>query len=185
VPPTPAAPAPPEPADAGHPTAHRLAVRLLREERFIEALSVIEAVDGYAANDRDIGLLHAVLLAHSGQTDRAIAVCQRRLAVEGLDADAHYVLAMCHESDGDASNAMEHHQFAAYLDPDFAMPRLRLGQLARRRGDHRTADAEFERALEALRHERDDRILYFGGGFGRHALIALCRAELHGTGALR
>jgi len=174
----------PEPATAGHSTAHRLADRLLREERFTEALAVIEALPAYPASDRDIALLHAVLLAQSGQTDRAMASCRRRLAVEGLDADAHYLLAMCHESDGDEASAERHHRFAAYLDPDFAMPRLRLGQLARRRGDHRTADAEFEWALGALRHERDDRVRYFGGGFGRHALIALCRTELQAAGAV-
>jgi chemotaxis protein methyltransferase CheR len=177
----------PEPADPAPETSipYRLATRLLAEERFTEALAVIEALPGYGPTDRDIALLHAVLLAQSGQPDRAMAACRRRLNVEGLDADVHCLLAMCHESDDELIRAAEHHTFAAYLDPDFAMPHLRLGQLARRRGDDRTADAEFDRALELLRYERDDRILYFGGGFGRHALLALCRAELHGVKELR
>ena len=74
--------------------------------------------------------------------------------------------------------AIGHYRLAAYLDPGFAMPRLRLGLLARRRGDDRAAAAELDRALHLLRDERDDRIVLFGGGFGRIALTALCRAEL-------
>jgi ribosomal protein uS11 len=60
----------------------------------------------------------------------------------------------------------------------FAMPRLRLGLLARRRGEHRVAGTELGRALALLRHEREDRIVLFGGGFGRVALTTICRAEL-------
>lgn len=74
--------------------------------------------------------------------------------------------------------AIGHYRLAAYLDVTFAMPRLRLGLLARRRGDHRLAVPELDRALHLLREERDERILLFGGGFGRAALGMLCRAEL-------
>jgi chemotaxis protein methyltransferase CheR len=69
-------------------------------------------------------------------------------------------------------------RLAAYLDPAFGMPRLRLGLLARRRGDDRDAAAELDRALLLLRDERDERIVLFGGGFGRAALTAVCRAAL-------
>ena len=74
--------------------------------------------------------------------------------------------------------AVVQYRTAAHLDPTFAMPRLRLGVLARRRGDTRAAAAELDRALLLLRGETDERITLFGGGFGRAALTALCRAEL-------
>ena len=73
----------------------------------------------------------------------------------------------------------------AALLPGVPMPRLRLGLLARRRGDNRTAGPELERALGLLRQEREDRIVLFGGGFGRIALTTLCRAELDACGARR
>jgi chemotaxis protein methyltransferase CheR len=65
------------------------------------------------------------------------------------------------------------------------MPRLRLGLLARRRGENRIAGPELDRALTLLRQERDERIALFGGGFGRIALTALCRTELDACGAYR
>jgi chemotaxis protein methyltransferase CheR len=67
----------------------------------------------------------------------------------------------------------------------FALPRLRLGQLARCRGEDRTAAAALEQALDLLPTEHEERITLFGGGFGRLALTMLCRAELEACGAPR
>jgi chemotaxis protein methyltransferase CheR len=62
------------------------------------------------------------------------------------------------------------------------MPRLHLGFLARRAGDHSAARPEFEQALFLLQREDASRLLMFGGGFGREALIDLCRSELVACG---
>jgi chemotaxis protein methyltransferase CheR len=71
---------------------------------------------------------------------------------------------------------------ALYLDPGFAMPRLHLGLLSRRSGDRDAARRELEQALDLLQREDPSRLLLFGGGFGRGALVALCRAELAACG---
>jgi chemotaxis protein methyltransferase CheR len=112
-------------------------------------------------------------------------LCRRLLDVDGLYADAHHQLAVCLEGGAAVDVAIGHYRLAAYLDPDFAMPRLRLGLLARRRGENRIALPELDRALGLLRRERDERIALFGGGFGRIALTTLCRAELDACGAYR
>jgi chemotaxis protein methyltransferase CheR len=83
----------------------------------------------------------------------------------------------------DCRGAAERDRFAAYLDPAFAMPRLHLGLLARRAGDREAQRREFGQALSLLQREDASRLLLFGGGFGRDALVALCRAELRGCGA--
>ena len=57
------------------------------------------------------------------------------------------------------------------------MPRLQLGRRARRTGDAETALRELARARLLLEREEPSRLLLFGGGFGREALIALCIAE--------
>jgi chemotaxis protein methyltransferase CheR len=157
---------------------------LLVAERFGEALAVVEAGLGDRPPPRDL-LLQGVLLAHSGRLDEAEMVCRRLLDTDGLYADAHHLLAVCLEDGASAEVAIGHYRLAAYLDAGFAMPRLRLGLLARRRGDHRTASPELDRALALLRDERDERIALFGGGFGRIALTTLCRAELDAIGVRR
>ncbi|MGH3087155.1 MAG: CheR family methyltransferase, partial [Gammaproteobacteria bacterium] len=67
-------------------------------------------------------------------------------------------------------------------DPTFAMPRLHLGLLARRAGDREAARRELAQALSLLQREEASRLLLFGGGFVREALVALCRAELVAAG---
>ncbi len=163
---------------AARPGQRDQVLHLLREERFGAALDVLDGIDTAEADRPDVMLVRGAVLAHLGDTGRAAAVCRRLLDRDALNPDAHHLLAECLEGDGDPAAALEHRRMAAHLDAGFAMPRLRLGLLARRRGDLRTAERELDRAVTLLRHESDERILLFGGGFGRGALIALCHAEL-------
>jgi chemotaxis protein methyltransferase CheR len=160
------------------------ALALLRDERFADALDVVEAGLPRQPAPADV-LLHGVLLAQTGRLEDAEILCRRLLDTDGLYADAHQLLATCLEDGAAVDVAIGHYRLAAYLDPAFAMPRLRLGLLLRRRGDHAEAGAELDRALPLLREERDERITLFGGGFGRTALTALCRAELDASGVWR
>jgi chemotaxis protein methyltransferase CheR len=155
---------------------------LLSQERFGEALGLVAALPPESAGDPDVLLLEAVLLAHSGHPDRAAAVCSELLLIDELNAGAHYVLALCCEGAGQRSQAIEHDQVASYLDPAFAMPRLHLGLLARRAGQQTDARRELGLALALLQREDSSRLLFFGGGFGREALLTLCRAELVACG---
>jgi chemotaxis protein methyltransferase CheR len=160
----------------------RTPLELLGQERFGEALRLVQALPPESAVDPDARLLEAVLLAHSGQLVRASQVCAELLQIDELNAGAHYVLALCCAGSGDSPSAAEHDQVASYLDPDFAMPRLHLGLLARRAGDHAQARRELRQALDLLQREEPSRLLFFGGGFNRDALVALCRAELVACG---
>lgn len=157
-------------------------LELLRRERFAEALDLIRALPTEATRDPDALLLHAVLLVHGGALDASRELCGRLLALDELNAGAHYVLALCCEHAGDREGARDHDQIATYLDPAFAMPRLHLGLLARRAGDRQAAGRDLTDAMALLRREEASRILLFGGGFGREALMALCRAELLACG---
>lgn len=154
-----------------------VAFELLRKERFGEALQLIRSLPAESAQDADVVLLHAVLLTHGGQLGDAEEMCRRLVAIDELNAGAHYVLALCREGAGDRQGAVDHDQVAVYLDPGFAMPRLHLGLLARRGGDREYARRELQQALTLLDREEAARLLLFGGGFSREGLIALCRAE--------
>jgi chemotaxis protein methyltransferase CheR len=148
---------------------------LLRKERFADALESLRARPREREQDPDSLLLEAALLAQSGQPAAAEAACRRLIAVDELNAGAHYLLALCREHAGDRDGAAEYDRVAMYLDPTFAMPRLHLGFLARRAGDPETARRELGHALILLKREEVSRILLFGGGFNRTALIALCK----------
>ncbi len=157
-------------------------LELLKKERFADALELVETLPPESARDPEVLLLRAVLLTHRGQFAPAAAVCTGLLQLDELHSGAHYLLALCREGAGDGPGAVEQNRIAVYLDPSFAMPRLHLGLLARRTGDDAAARLEFEQALLLLRREDASRLLLFGGGFGRQALIDLCRAELIACG---
>ncbi|WP_328476526.1 methyltransferase domain-containing protein [Actinoplanes sp. NBC_00393] len=157
------------------------ALGLMQEDRFADALDLL-AGHGLTGT-RDL-LVRGVLLAQVGRLAEARAAAHRLMDIGGPHPDAHHLLGVCHELDC-AEQAAGQYRLAAYLDPAFAMPRLRMGLLARRRGDHRGAAAHLEPALELLHREDDERITLFGGGFGRLALTTLCRTELEACGVHR
>ena len=155
-----------------------VALELLMRERFVEALKLIEEAPAESATDPDVLLLRAVLLAHSGQTRLAAETATRLLAIDEMNAGASYVLALCFENAGDRVAAANYYQIAKHLDPEFAMVRLHLGILCRRSGDLAAARRELDEALVLLHREDPSRLLLFGSGFTREALIALCTSEL-------
>lgn len=157
-------------------------VELLRRERFADAMAMLGTLPPESREDSDVQLLRAVLLTNAGDHAEARAVCERLLERDGLNAGAHYLMALCLEHAGDPVAAAEHDRVAVYLDAGFAMPHLHLGLTARRAGDGAVAERELEQALVLLGREDSSRVLLFGGGFSREALIELCHAELRRNG---
>jgi chemotaxis protein methyltransferase CheR len=158
------------------------AFELLRQERFAEAMDALPIAADGSSIDLDALLLRAVLLMNRGLLPDAERICGQILAADELNAGAHYLMALCREHTGDRTAAVEHDKAAAYLDPGFAMPHLHLGLLIRRAGDVERARGELGRALALLAMEEPSRILLFGGGFSREALLELCRSELQAAG---
>lgn len=172
--------APPQQATAAFDAAPIL--DFLRKEQFAEALSFVRGEASRAA-DPEVLLLEATLLINSGQLAAAEEAATKLLRLDPNSAGAHYVLALCGEHRGAVEKSTTHHRMAAHLDSEFAMPRLHLGLLARRAGDLVAECLEFTRALALLEREDERRILLFGGGFSREALMALCSSTLRECGA--
>ncbi|NVD97772.1 protein-glutamate O-methyltransferase CheR [Massilia sp. BJB1822] len=179
-----AAAVPPLGGDATAPTGLdlRQALKCLHEEQFEQTLTQINQLPPQYADDPDVLLLKAVSLSQSGALVLAQDACLRLLARDELSAGAHYVLALCEEESGSYAEALECYRSAAYLDPGFALARLHIGVLERRMGETAAARRDLAQALVLLQHEDPARLLLFGGGFPRSALIALCQAELAAFG---
>jgi chemotaxis protein methyltransferase CheR len=167
------------PADLG------VALELLRQERYQEALEVVRRLPPGSAADPDAQLLRAVLLTNCGDLPGAEGACRQLLSSDDLNAGAHYQMALCREHAADLRGAMEHDRMAVYLDASFTMPHLHLGLLAKRLGDRPLACRELDQAVQLLRREDASRILLFGGGFSREALREVVRAELRVCGESR
>jgi chemotaxis protein methyltransferase CheR len=173
-------PSPSEAIAKGVATGLSIALELLQEERFEKALAAVHALPVEAQSSPDVQVLRAVLLANRGDLTQAEQACDSVLKIDELNADAYYVKALCREHAGDRQTAMEYDRTAIYLDPSFAMPYLHLGRLAKRGGELDLAMQELSQASLLLPREDTARILLFGGGFSRAALVELCRRELQG-----
>jgi chemotaxis protein methyltransferase CheR len=180
----PSVPRPSSPSAAGVAPAVDLdpAFDLYRDGRFDEALERLRGLPPDAVDDPDAALLRAAILVNRGEVEEAQRACAEVLAVDEFNPGAHYLLALCREHAGDRDGAARHDCTAIYLDPDFAMARLHLGLLCRRSGEAERGRRELREALERLAREDAARILLFGGGFGREALMRLCADELRSCG---
>lgn len=158
------------------------ALELMRCERFVEALAQLRRLPLAHQHNPDALLLEAMLLVQQGEPGAAEQACGHLLARDVINAGAHYVMALCREQAGDTTGAAEHDQIALHLDPHFAMPRLHLGLLARRAGQRDAARRDLQQALHLLAGEDNARLVLFGGGFGRAALLALCESALRDCG---
>ncbi|MET0388067.1 MAG: CheR family methyltransferase [Polyangiales bacterium] len=152
-------------------------VDLMHRDQHIAALALFSSLGEEAAPDPDALLVEANLLTHANRFTAAQAVCDRLLALDELNAGAHYVLALCREAAGDLDRALHHDQVSAYLDPAFAMPHVHMGLLLRRRGQEEAARTALTHAYTLLEREDTARLAMFGGGFGRAALLALCVSQ--------
>lgn len=156
----------------------RLAAAFMMAERFDEALTTIESMPSASRAKPDVLLLTAMIQIERGQLDDAARSCAALLALDHLNAGAHYLTALCHEQGGRRAAAVDSYRVGVYLDQAFAMPHLRLGLMFRREGDLRGARRELQNASALLAQEDSARVLLFGGGFTRDTLIDLCASEL-------
>jgi chemotaxis protein methyltransferase CheR len=169
------APELPSPGEA--PGLHEI-LELQESERYGEALAALRTLPPEVKAQPETVLLEAVLLVHLSQYHLTEQLCRQLLEGAHCAAGAHYLLGLCQEGHGQQQAAVAEHRAAVRLDPSFAMPRLHLGLLARKAKDLPTARRELEQAMLLLQGESPSRLRLYGGGFGREALLDLCRSEL-------
>lgn len=158
---------------------------LMRHEQSGRALDLLRRGHANTTRSADTRLLEAALLLQQDNTADAERECRGLLAIDELNAGAHYILALCEERHGHLEEAQRHDETAAYLDPTFAMPHVHLGLLLRRAGRASSAKQALARAHTLLETEDVARLILFGGGFDRDALKTLCRAELAAVEVIR
>lgn len=158
---------------------------LVAQERFGDALEHLDGIRATSLGNLEVALLRAVVLTHAGRLADARPACTELLAIDPANAGANYLLALCCDSTGATDEAAQLARLAAELDPSFAMPRLYLGLLARRVGEHELASRELTRAIALLECEAPSRLALYGGGFSRQTLLGMCRAELAAIGGQR
>jgi len=149
-------------------------VSAIRAERFDEALEAIAGAP--ASRERDVA--RAAILTNQGMISEALAACGELAEGHPPDAEVHYLRGLCAELAKRPEVAREEYVRASMLDEDFAMPRLRLGMLARRGRQFDDARRYLRDALRLFPYQTERVLLLFGGGFHVDGLTRLCRTEI-------
>ncbi|HEY4080028.1 MAG TPA: CheR family methyltransferase [Burkholderiaceae bacterium] len=154
---------------------------LWRQERLGQALHLADSLMVRDRSDTELLLAQTMLLIRLQRLHEAQRLGVRLLALAttpAMGAAARHAKALGHEMRGELAEAEQGYRHAARLDPEFAMPHLRLALMARRQQDSATAQHEMRRAHELLTHEDERRLLIFGDGCDRRELLEHCRGEM-------
>ncbi|MGH3258714.1 MAG: tetratricopeptide repeat protein, partial [Streptosporangiaceae bacterium] len=111
-----------------------------------------------AREPRGRRLAAALTAAGKGHRDTALAEVQSLLALNPLDADAHFVYGLVVLEAGEPARAVAAFRRALYTDPTFALAAFTLGCAHDALGDQAAARRAYEQALRTLdpadtRHE--------------------------------
>jgi chemotaxis methyl-accepting protein methylase len=122
-------------------------------------------------------LAAALAAADAGRMEEALAATERALAVDPLDADAHYIRGVAQLGSGDGPAAAESLRRALYVDPGFALAAFQLGRAYDLLGDQPAARRAYQQALRTLSpdHERQQRLV---AGVDLADVASACGARL-------
>jgi chemotaxis protein methyltransferase CheR len=98
-------------------------------------------------------------LANQGKLDDALALSERWVAADKLNASAYYLRAMILAELGDLKSARHCLQRAIYLQADFALAHFALGNCARREAPGVSASKHLDNALRLLRDRPPDELV--------------------------
>lgn len=175
---------PPPPGAPSHPgwEPFEPALKLIAAEQFDQALELLEHLPAALSQSATATLIATTILCGLGRRAESRQAGQRLLDGGHHVAEAHFLIGLSYEHLGDRARAHKSYEESIRAAPRFAMAHLHAGILLRRAGQRQQARSALRQALELLTHEPKERIVLFGGGFQREALMSLCRAELRGLG---
>jgi chemotaxis protein methyltransferase CheR len=127
------------------------ALALCARGRYEEAAEALLALLEEHPADAEAMVLLARACANQGRLEEARTWCERAIRTDKLRATFHYLRAMILQEQGDEARATEALRHALYLDPDFILAHVALGNLRRRQGRPRDSRKHFQNALGLLR----------------------------------
>ncbi|NUP08631.1 MAG: hypothetical protein HOW73_21495 [Polyangiaceae bacterium] len=103
---------------------------------------------------RPPSLADARRLADVGRLREAEEICQAHLKANGDLADAHFLLGLIRDAQGDADCAVESYKRTLYLDPEHVEALMHLASVMSKRGERASAERLLARARRAEAERR-------------------------------
>lgn len=158
--------------------AIREARALMAEGHHNEALATVEAVLGSERGNAEAHLVAAQVHADAGDLGRARAACEAALAIDPLLPGARYILGLIYVRQNDLIHAVSELKKTIYIDGDFALAHLALGNIYKGEGRIRDACRAYENALRALSGDPEGDWTQYVGGWKADVILRTCERSL-------
>jgi chemotaxis protein methyltransferase CheR len=142
---------------------------------------IVEHVARFLPGQEESALmtLLARAYANQGQLKQALAWCDRAIAADKLDPSLHYLRATILQEQNQIDEAVASLKRALYLDPNFVLAYVAMGNLALRQENLREAAKSFDNALSLLSAYRPEDMLPESEGITAGRLREVIQFSLH------
>lgn len=142
-------------------TMKQQALKLLRENRLVEAGTLLSQICAQNGEDVDAWYLLSSVHGMLGNMDEADRCCRRVIALNPDHSQAHLNLGNVLLSQGNLDEAVVHYQTALRINPGYAEAHCNLGNILESMGRDHEAQASYRQALSI---NPDFAIAYFNLG---------------------
>lgn len=143
-----------------------------------QVLDVVARLKDARPDSVEAHLLAAYAHADLGEYADALTDCRAALAVNPLLPSARYILGIIHQRQGDPVGALSELKKTIYIDPDFALAHLNLGNLYKAQHKWDAACRSYENALRSLKSNPEGEWAVFMGGFDSDLLVKTVERSL-------
>lgn len=145
----------PPPGQPGKETSggadYRTALEGFHAGRYGEAVEILQHLASVPGAGVEVFELLARTMGNAGCIEQALLWCDQWTSADKLDRSGHYVRAMLLMERGELQQARSAMRRVLYLDPDFILAHVALGNLDMSQGFEREAADHFSRARRLLR----------------------------------
>jgi chemotaxis protein methyltransferase CheR len=178
-----------QPAAHGLPPPMPLPVDLYREALalyeagcYMQAMEKTEGLLSYYPSDVGAMALLARIHANSGRLVEALKWCEKSITADKLNAGSHYLIATIFLELGQTEAAILSLKRTLYLDPNFVLAYVALGNISRQCHRHRESEKHFENALSLLAIRNTEDILPESEGINVGRLTEIIENMLQAAG---
>lgn len=149
------------------------AQKLYKQGFYEEAVKKIAEYFDHNYQDADAHTLLTRIYANTGKLREAFACCEKAISLDKLNPSNYYLLASVLQEQKRFEDAALFLKRAIYLDQNFVIAHLALGNIMNKLGNSKESKKSFRNALILLKHYKPDTVLPESDGMTAERLIEI------------
>jgi chemotaxis protein methyltransferase CheR len=158
------------------PGPYEEALVLYEKGDYTEATEKLLPLLSEGRHEAKAAALLARTVANQGRLSEALVLCERAVAADRCDPGNYYLLATILHEQGRLQDAASELRKALYLDQDFLLAHLLLGNLALRQGNRKESRRHFRNAHTLLSRQHPEEVIAGAEGLTAGRLMEIIRS---------